>query len=86
MTGHVRKFTEEEDAMIFSYHAGTGLGLKPLAKLLHTGKNTIQRREAELLGLAAPPLPADDIMTRPITVGDDDPLLKRLQKVHAGRE
>jgi hypothetical protein len=78
-----RQFTPEEDDLIREY-ARTGVGLKPLAKHLHTGKDTILRRRAALLGVDAPPTPAEDVSTRPITVGDD-PLLKLLHIVHAER-
>lgn len=89
MTHYVRVFTEAEDDLIREYASGagargTGRGLKSLAKLLRTGKDTILRRRAELLGEPAPQPRPEDISTRSITVGDD-PLLKRLRKVHSER-
>jgi hypothetical protein len=81
-----RKFTEEEDALIRVY-AETGVGLKPLARDLHTGQETVRRRANELTGVpnqVESRDKANDIVTRPITVGDDD-LLKRLRAVHAER-
>ena len=84
MSGPHRQFTEEEDDLIREY-IRTGVGLKPLAKHLHTGKDTILRRRAALMGVDAPPPAAEDISTQPITVGDD-PLLKRLNKIHGKRD
>jgi transposase-like protein len=81
MSGPHRQFKPEEDDLIREY-IRTGAGLKALAKQLHTGKDTILRRWAALLGVDAPPPLAEDMATQPITVGDDDPLLKRLRKVH----
>ena len=80
MSGPQRQFKPEEDDLIREF-VRTGLGLKALAKQLHTGKDTILRRRAALLGVDAPPPAAEDTATPPITVGNDT-LLKRLQRFH----
>jgi len=75
-----RIFTPSEDALIVRQPV-TGIGLKTLATMLHTSRETLMRRANEL---GVPLAINEDLDTRTLRRSDElvDPLLERLKRVH----
>ena len=75
-----RIFTPSEDALIVQQLV-TGIGLKTLATMLHTSRETLMRRANEL---GVPLAVNEDLDTRTLRRSDElvDPLLERLKRVH----
>jgi hypothetical protein len=75
-----RIFTPSEDALIVQQPV-TGIGLKTLATMLHTSRETLMRRANEL---GVPLAVNEDLDTRTLRRSDElvDPLLERLKRVH----
>ena len=75
-----RIFTPSEDALIVQQPV-TGIGLKTLATMLHTSRETLMRRANEL---GVPLAVNEDLDTRTLRRSDElvDPLLERLKRAH----
>jgi hypothetical protein len=85
---HRRNFTPSEDALTREQPV-TGIGVKTLATMLHTSRETLMRRANELgVSLAISDDHDEPVDTRALRCSDGlvDPLLERLRRVHGDRK
>ena len=81
-------FTQSDDALILDQPV-TGIGLKTLAKMLHTSEQRVMCRADELgVSLAISDVYDAAVDTRTLRYSDGlvDPLLERLKRVHGDRK
>ena len=85
---HTRNFTPSDDALILQQPI-TRVGLKTLAKMIHTSQEMLIRRARELgvsLAISDDHIEAFDTRALRCSDGLVDPLLERLKQVHGDRK
>ena len=83
---HIRNFTRSDDALILEQPV-TGVGLKILARMMHTNQERVMRRADELgVSLAISDDHDGAVDTQTLRLGLIDPLLERLKRVHGDRK
>ena len=83
---HIRNFTRSDDALILEQPV-TGVGLKILARMMHTNQERVMRRADELgVSLAISDDHDGAVDTRTLRLELVDPLLDRLKRVHGDRK
>jgi hypothetical protein len=79
---HTRNFTRSDDALIREQPV-TRVGVKILARMLHTSQERVMHR-ADELGVSLDI--SDDHDTQTLRLGLIDPLLERLKRLHGDRK
>ena len=83
---HTRNFTRSDDALIREQPV-TRIGVKILARMLHTSQEKVMHRADELgVSLAISDDHDGAVDTRTLRLGLVDPLLERLKLVHGDRK
>ena len=83
---HIRNFTRSDDTLILEQPV-TGVGLKILARMMHTNQERVMRRADELgVSLAISDDHDGAVDTQTLRLGLIDPLLERLKRVHGDRK
>ena len=85
---HTRNFTRSDDALILEQPV-TRIGVKILARMLHTSQERVMHRADELgvsLDISDDHDGAVDTRTLRCSAGLVDPLLERLKRVHGDRK
>ena len=83
---HIRNFTRSDDALILEQPV-TGVGLKILARMMHTNQERVMRRADELgVSLAISDDHDGAVDTRTLRDELVDPLLERLKRIHGDRK
>ena len=83
---HTRNFTRSDDALILEQPA-TRIGVKILARMMHTSQERVIHRADELgVSLAISDDHDGAVDTQTLRLGLIDPLLERLKRVHGDRK
>jgi hypothetical protein len=83
---HIRNFTRSDDALILEQPV-TRVGLKILARMMHTSQERVMRRADELgVSLAISDDHDGAVDTRTLRDELVDPLLERLKRIHGDRK
>ena len=83
---HTRNFTRSDDALILEQPV-TRIGVKILARMMHTSQERVIHRADELgVSLAISDDHDGAVDTQTLRLGLIDPLLERLKRVHGDRK
>jgi hypothetical protein len=83
---HTRNFTRSDDALILEQPV-TRIGVKILARMLHTSQERVMHRADELgVSLAISDDHDGAVDTQTLRLGLIDPLLERLKRLHGDRK
>ena len=83
---HIRNFTRSDDVLILEQPV-TRVGVKILARMLHTSQERVMHRADELgVSLAISDDHDGAVDTQTLRLGLIDPLLERLKRLHGDRK